>query len=447
MLNDYNKLIREHFDISDTPTRKCIVALEDAEQTQLLTALTSALYDKIVEKVDEIDFGSIPNSRGDITKVEGFDSTVECLNIIRKIVIEYKENPDVVDNVLAAIENIRNRKAMFMKAYALNVEFPMVLYNLTVMSIEESVSFLIAVCIQYIKDPTSQSMNAALDKVAYNNSRSNLLYEQLAQFNKSCATKELDSAINEIMKNGGRISEGADVECNGTDITITIKTEPSEKQCSPFLELPPAECGNGRPEDVNMIQPGDEPIHEEEPDCGSDCGTEETSVEEVGVAAAIGTGIAMGAKVWAGAGVAGKLALGTAAAVGAAGAISMSLKVVRILLGAVIPMMRNMVYFLYNSRMKLSDSLSVQAQFLEANAYKLQYTTNTNLDDTKRAKVVEKQLKIAEKMKKLANTFAIKNKKAEKEARELAVNDMKKMKIEDIKDQLPADIYTKSVLF
>ena len=52
ILNDYNQLIREHFDISDTATRKCIVALEDTEQTQLLAALSSALYD--VYKLSEI---------------------------------------------------------------------------------------------------------------------------------------------------------------------------------------------------------------------------------------------------------------------------------------------------------------------------------------------------------------------------------------------------------
>ena len=84
--HEYDQIIREHFDLSDKYTRKYITSLkEDAQQDQLLAALSSALYDKIVQKVDDIDFGSIPLSRGDITKVEGFASTEECLNIIRRL--------------------------------------------------------------------------------------------------------------------------------------------------------------------------------------------------------------------------------------------------------------------------------------------------------------------------------------------------------------------------
>ena len=139
MMNEFDQIIREHFDASDTKTRKLIVSLEDAEQTQLLSALSSALYDKIVHNVDKIDFGSIPRSRGDITKVDGYDNTMECLNIMRRLVMEYKQNPQIVDTVITAQENIRNRKGIFMKAFATNADFPMVLYNLIVLSIEQYV--------------------------------------------------------------------------------------------------------------------------------------------------------------------------------------------------------------------------------------------------------------------------------------------------------------------
>ena len=187
ILNDYDKIINEHLDLMDSATRRCVIALEDSEQSQMLTALSSALYDKIVEKVDDIDFGTIPRSRGDITKVDGFDKTEECLKIMKRLVEEYKQDPTVVDNVIGAIQNVKEHKPVFMKAYALNIEFPMVLYNLIVAAIENSVSFLISVCIQYVKDPETNDVAAAVDKVAYYNAKSNLLYEQLVDFNKSCA--------------------------------------------------------------------------------------------------------------------------------------------------------------------------------------------------------------------------------------------------------------------
>ena len=39
-------------------------------------------YDKIVAKVDKIDFGTIPRSRGDITKIEDAKNCKGCLNRI-----------------------------------------------------------------------------------------------------------------------------------------------------------------------------------------------------------------------------------------------------------------------------------------------------------------------------------------------------------------------------
>lgn len=450
-MDDFNLLIRENFDIMDTPTRKCVVALEDAEQSQLLSALSSALYDKIVEKVDKIDFGTIPRSRGDITKVDGFDQTEECLKIMRQLVIEYKEDPAIVDSILTAIENIKNRKNIFMKAYALNIEMPMVFYNLIVMAIEQSVSFLIAVCIQYIKDPSSQSMVAALDKVAYNNTKDNLLYEQISKFNETCASGDLDKLFSDIIKTGGKIHE-SDTEfedsCGGVN-TIVINVgkgngngsscpEPKdgEKECEDKKDSLFAgddkekENSEDGKEDSKEVMPtvADEPANPEV------LLTPEEPVEESFSLAATW----LGAKALQQAAIVGGIAL-------TGGSVAMTMY--KLLIKVVIPMMRSITYFLYNSKMQISDCLATQAQFLEVNAYKLQYTTNIDMDDSKRAKVIQKQLKIADKLKSWANKFAIDSKKAKKDANELAQSEAKKMKIDELKDELPADVYSKSVLF
>ena len=47
ILNDYDVIIKEHFDLFDAPTRRLIVSLEDGEQTQMLSALSNALYQGI----------------------------------------------------------------------------------------------------------------------------------------------------------------------------------------------------------------------------------------------------------------------------------------------------------------------------------------------------------------------------------------------------------------
>lgn len=402
IMSEYDQIIREHFNISDDRTRKYIVSLkEDAEQTQLLAALSSALYDKIVKNVDKIDFGSIPRSRGDITKVDGYENTMECLNIMRRLVLEYRENPIVVDTVLAAAENIKSRKGIFMKAFSLNSEFPTVLYNLIVLSIEQCVSFLISVCIQYIKDPATQSMSSALDKVAYNNTRDNLLYEQLSDFNKACMGSTMNDLLDKVIKNGGKLNE---------DVELATWGDPLAKSTNINVTIVPQEDPNNQVDvekDIGMkpmdrMPEADEqlPIH----GCGDQPSANNGAVNEFGIA----TGIAIGATAL----------IGT----------WLSFKLLRYLVKVLIPTMRKITYYMISIRVKLSDCISVQADFIQANAYKLQYSTTSDLSEEKKKKVIEKQLRIAEKMKAIANKFAIENKKAEKSANQMASEDEKEGK-------------------
>lgn len=390
-LSEEEKLIREYFDISD-PTTRALLLHEDTNNEQLLAALTNALYDKIVSNVDKIDFGSIPRSRGDITKVEGFENTVECLNIMRKIAIEYKETPDYVDTVLGAINNVKERKAVFMKGYATNMEFPIMLYNLVVLCIEQSVSYMIAVCIQYIKDPETGSMAAALDKVAYNNTKDNLLYDQLNKFNIGCATKQVDLAIDEVFKNAKAVKEAVE-DIGATDRLINRKVRPRGIDQMPDDLFDDADsttepingCGNA----MNTPQ-------------GVNEGLLSVAVDVVGAVASVARYTLYGVKA---------------------------------LLGCVIPLMRSITYFFIHTRVKASDVLAIQAQFIEANANRLQYS-DTSMDDNKKKKVIAKQLKIAEKLRGWSNKLALDNKKSEIAA-DVDMSKEKKTTAQDFNDQYP----------
>lgn len=206
-MNKFDQIVKEYFDLSDSYTRHYFATLDEADQGSVLDALSSALYDKIVARVDDIDFGTIPKSRGDITQVDGYATTMQCIDIMRKLAIEYKQSPELIDVISSAIANVKDRKSTFMAAYGHNVEFPMVMYNLIVLSIENSVSYLIATTVQYIKDPSSTSLKIAMDKIAYAKAKDDLIYKQLIDFNKMCANKSLDKIMDSTLKNGGRIAE------------------------------------------------------------------------------------------------------------------------------------------------------------------------------------------------------------------------------------------------
>ena len=194
------ELLREYMDYSDSSTIKYLTHLnEGGNQNQFLVSLTSKLYDKIQEKATRIDFSSVEMSRGDITKIQNYKQMMECLDIMKRIVMEYKENTAPVDTVIKAEENLRARIRMFKKAYAIGSSLPILTYNSIALAMVEATSFLISVCVEYVKDPAADSFQMALDITAYNKTRQNLLFNTLDEFNKSCATRELDNAMEFVM--------------------------------------------------------------------------------------------------------------------------------------------------------------------------------------------------------------------------------------------------------
>ena len=199
-MKELTEIFNEYMDYTDRETASTLVSIDEADKGTILSSLTSKLYDKIVENVDDIDFGTIPLSKGDITKIENYESMLDCLEVIKNIVIEYRQPTDPIDIVLTAIENIKSRTRTWEKAYALNAEFPILIYNTIVLSVVASLSIMIGTSIDFIKNPGDQNFQASLDKVAYNKSKNNLLFSNLAKFNKSCVKGDIDRSIDHIFK-------------------------------------------------------------------------------------------------------------------------------------------------------------------------------------------------------------------------------------------------------
>lgn len=465
--SEYDKIIRENFDLSDRYTRQYIATLEDAGQEQLLNTLSSAMYDNIVAKVDEIDFGTIPMSRGDITKVEGFEKTMQCLDIIRRLVIEYKQSTGVVDVVISAIQNVKDRKAIFIKSYVLNVELPMLIYNSIVMSIERSVSLLIATCIEYIKDPMSSSPKAALNKVAYQRTMDDVMFKQLITFNNTCANGSLDKVIDAILKNP--IKE--DVEMQFGTITPISEEEPTSNgddaikdivQSSPVApgntvdpfsdpnasEVPgfenskyeplqvPSDNIDPAPEaepeltgDIEIPAPNEFPEDvpsEEAPDAASNDNVDPDNIPAVVPGDDItDSNSAINEKELHEKVNPVKVGLGIAAA----GAMLLGgKKLAGTLANTVVNLIRNCVYGYWYSRLKFSDFLEVQADLIEANANDLRFSTSTTLSDEEKGKTLKKQYKVVEKLRKWANVFAIDSKKTSNEVNKAISSEDKKKK-------------------
>lgn len=336
---EVKKAFTEHLDLTDDLTRKAVIVMNEAEQTSVLTALTSKLYDNIVSKVDDIDFGEIPMTKGDITKLSNYDRMNECVEILIGILKEFKQDTSCVDEISKAISNVSTRKDMFEKGFKYNCELVIIMYNTTVLSIISAISYMIATAIEFIKTPNQENFQIVLDKVAYSRTKSNMLYSNLKKFNKSCDSKDFDKAMNHIVDN--RLKGIAE------------------------------------------------------------------SYGDYQEAAAIATGIAIAAGVL-------------------------------VVLTNIIPLLREMVFFFYYTRMRVSDFFDIQADLLQMNAYNLQNNESTSDED--KEKIVSKQLKISSLFRKIANKISFTVKKAESDSTKEMTKDAKKMKLDDVTDEIPDSV-------
>ena len=84
---------------------------------------------------------------------------------------------------------------MFTKAYALNVQMPIIVYNTMTMSIVAATSYMIASCIEFIKLPNDEGFDIAVDKVGLTKTKERMLFKDLEKFNNICASGEFDRAM------------------------------------------------------------------------------------------------------------------------------------------------------------------------------------------------------------------------------------------------------------
>lgn len=334
----------ECMDLGDRTTRRAIMTMNEAEQGAVLTALTSKLYDNIVSKVDDIDYGDIPGTKGDITKLPNYEKLRECVELIKGILKEFKQDSSPIDVIAEAMNNVSTRKDLFGRAFRYNVEMPMIMYNNTVLSIISGVSYMIATSIEFIKTPNRDSFQITLDKVAYAKTKNNMLYNNLKKFNKCCASGEFDKAMEHVIQN---------------------------------------------------------------------------RIHGVGEAAALSLG--------------GKLAAAIAGS-SAALPVAIGAGVILILL-VIIPILREMVFFFYYSRMRVSDFFDIQADLLQMNAYNLE--NNSSINDEQKERTISKQLKIVELFRKIANKISFTGRKAEVETNKEVQNASRKMKLNDLSNELP----------
>ena len=318
-------IILEHMDIKDPTTITQVMSLNEAEQNTFLISLTTKLYDMIVNKVDSIDYGDIPNTKGDIRKLPKYKQIRDCIELLIDIFTQYKEDTAPVQVLDNAMSNLENNSHLFMSCYAGNINLGKMVYETTALAVITALGFMISVCIEYVKTPKKEGLTIVLDRTGIRKVKDHIMYENLIKFNESCKNGDLEKAIEPLVKN--KVKDLASV---GGIITA------------------------------------------------------------VRVIVAIGVVVA-----------------------------------------AIIPFLKQMVYFFYASRVRMSTYLDAQADLLEMNANELNNNPNiVTVDDKNR--VINRQLKIAKLFHATANKIAIEDRNAENKATADLKEDNKRFKMDEV---------------
>lgn len=324
---EYNKAITEYFDLNDRETRKILLAVNEDDQTKVLVSLTSKLYDNVVERVDDIDWGEIPSTKGDITKLSNYLRLMDSLDTMKNLLLEYKQDTKPVDTIRTAISNIIDSTSIWKRAYALNVELPIVFYNSIVLSIIESTSYLISMCVQYIKLPGTDTFQATIDKSALVKTKDHMVFETLEKFNQAYDKGQVTNAMEYVIKSNSKNFMG--------ELTVA----------------------------------------------GS--------------------------------------ALGVVA-----------------ILFAIVPILREVIFLFYYNRVRISEYFDMQADMLQINAYNVEHS-RSDLTNEQKKSISSKQMKIAERFRRISSHIAIEVKQSEVKATKELTKENKKYQTKEVLDELP----------
>ena len=355
---DYMQIVSEAYDLSDPYIKKKIIFCNEAKRQENIENIVGRLYTHIKNDVTGIDFGTIPRSKGIITKIDNYNGLVDCINSIHDLVKSYNQPTKSVDELTTAINNIKNRERVFTKAFTLNIEFPIMLYNMTVTAIVSATSLLMSSSVEFIKNG-HDSFTTSLDKVGYVKSKDHLMIEYVSQFNRNCANGTIDKLVNSCIKNN---------ITNTNESTIV---------------------------DAQNVKSVNEGIFWKDNDDGTKTPTTATAI----------TGVIMGAgaKYVIPAIANSPLGIFITAVIGA------GITAVLFLF-----LFRKVAFFVLKTRMDISDWFEIQANYLQINAENLKYRDDPKGDDHKK-KVYDAQMKWVDRFKKIANKLALTDSKARKE--------------------------------
>lgn len=182
--------------------------LEATTNTANNTRLVEQLYSDVM-KSSEIDFGKIPDSKGDLTKYRYYEPMVRSLEILNELV---KTNGGQIITLNTANKLhmiLLDARDDFVFGYKFDIDLIKYIYQNLVMALYELISCGISEVADFVRSANQITINATNKKTI---KKSNRAVKSVNQFIKAYEAGQWSSVINNFKKNRSNFMGGAATE-------------------------------------------------------------------------------------------------------------------------------------------------------------------------------------------------------------------------------------------
>lgn len=193
-LDNYGvKILREN--CRTFADRRELESVLESNSAQLDATMVSRLYKSAIDKSHVFD--SWEDSKGDITKFEGYGAMRDSLNIVRDLAEKSGTSIKEITVVEQALEILEANRESFMKGFMINNELVILVYNSIAFACVEATSAIISSYVEFVR---------SVDAVEFTIAKNGKLYgaasiDNLEHFVKSSRKGDLGKLLKEATTN------------------------------------------------------------------------------------------------------------------------------------------------------------------------------------------------------------------------------------------------------
>ena len=199
MWNVYDKFLHEQVDVNSYNGRRLMYQLDEVSKAELSDKVVSALYKSAVEKYSDIDFGEIPQSKGDITRLKHYQTLTDSIEALTSIMEQTKVICPELDTVKQSLKIVQAYKKEFSLCFIQDKGMGQMIYNTIVLSIICATNLCISAAVDYLRTP-GEDMPKAMSVQKDARKDYNVLITNLKDFNDAANSGELRKLFDNILK-------------------------------------------------------------------------------------------------------------------------------------------------------------------------------------------------------------------------------------------------------